>query len=211
MEWETIQINDLSAAHFNESHFSTSFVDPTILIIFLVKQHFCHILSCLVSIVTQITECGWLFSVCLLPSPWTSSSWECIVLCCCCCRDHQSLGGIETKKFASKWNVSLLLWNFHWLHIHDILHGAGRTTQCCAGYLVTLHSSSSPHWLWLMLRVPACHSAPLLPHYDQFVLRGAKSRLEMAPCEHWELLAAASPPFLHFPSFSQSGAGMGRH
>ena len=57
MEWETIQINDLSAAHFNESHFNTSFVDPTILIIFLVKQHFCHILSSLVSIVTQIAEC----------------------------------------------------------------------------------------------------------------------------------------------------------
>ena len=95
----------------------------------------------------------------------SSSSWECIVLCCCC-RDHQSLGGIETKKFASKWNVSLLLWNFHWLHIHDILHGAGRTTQCCAGYLVTLHSSSSPHWLWLMLSasMPLCPaSAPLRP------------------------------------------------
>ena len=142
----------------------------------------------------------------------SSSSWECIVLCCCCCRDHQSLGGIETKKFASKWNVSLLLWNFHWLHIHDILHGAGRTTQCCAGYLVSSDSALLQFSaLWLMLRVPACHSAPLLPHYDQFVLRGAKSRLEMAPCEHWELLAAASPPFLHFPSFSQSGAGMGRH
>lgn len=140
----------------------------------------------------------------------SSSSWECIVLCCCCCRDHQSLGGIETKKFASKWNVSLLLWNFHWLHIHDILHGAGRTTQCCAGYLVTLHSSSSPHWLWLMLSasMPLCPaSAPLWP----VCVAGAKSRLEMAPCEHWELLAAASPPFLHFPSFSQSGAGMGRH
>ena len=140
------------------------------------------------------------------------SSWECIVLCCCCCRDHQSLGGIETKKFASKWNVSLLLWNFHWLDTYP-RHTARRRTrhamlcrissdsallQFSALTMTNAASASLPLW-------PA--SAPLRP------VCVAGSREQPGDGTVWtlELLAGASPPFLRFPSFSQSEAGMGRH